>query len=473
MLCLCFSGSIFVMPLAVILSVVALLIGVAVGYWIHQQQVRGEILAEKRAGESLAAAQLAECKNLLEQARKDASNLSVENARLQERLTAEQESLKQARFALEDAFRSAASRVLNENSQAFLQLARQELGKQQQAAGNQLDQKEKAIENLLKPVREMLDKLQKGTQELEVRREGAYRSLEQLIGGIQSSHAELRRETSQLISALRAPQVRGNWGELQLKRCIEFAGMVEHASFDMQVYVRAEEGSLRPDCVIKLPNDRTIIIDVKTPFDAFLDAMSAPDEATRALNLAAHARRVREHLAALSAKSYWKQFKDSPDFVVCFLSSEVFFSAALEQDPSLIEFGTSSNVILATPTTLIALLRAVAYGWQQLEVTKHAVAIREVGEKLYDKLTTAQKYFTQMGNALGNAVKHYNSLVGCVEGRGSVFTYARKLHELHIGQEELPEIDMLESVTRELAAEDWKPEEKAEEPGDSLFPKLE
>jgi DNA recombination protein RmuC len=460
------------MPLAVILSVVALLAGAALGYWIHQQQVRGEILAEKRASESLAV-QLAERENLLEQARKDASNLSVENARLQERLTAEQESLKQARSALEDAFRSAASRVLNENSQAFLQLARQELGKQQQAAGNQLDQKEKAIENLLKPVRETLDKLQQGTQELEVRREGAYRSLEQLIGGIQSSHADLRRETSQLISALRAPQVRGNWGELQLKRCIEFAGMVEHASFDMQVYVRAEEGPLRPDCVIKLPNDRTIIIDVKTPFDAFLDAMSAPDEATRAVNLAAHARRVREHLAALSAKSYWKQFKDSPDFVVCFLSSEVFFSAALEQDPSLIEFGTSSNVILATPTTLIALLRAVAYGWQQLEVTKHAVAIREVGEKLYDKLTTAQKYFTQMGNALGNAVKHYNSLVGCVEGRGSVFTYARKLHELHIGQEELPEIDMLESVTRELTAEDWKPEEKAEEPGDSLFPKLE
>jgi DNA recombination protein RmuC len=238
--------------------------------------------------------------------------------------------------------------------------------------------------------------------------------------------------------------------------------------------VRAEDSTMRPDCIIKLPNDRTIVIDVKTPFDAFLDAMSASDEATRALNLAAHARRVREHLVALSAKSYWKQFKDSPDFVVCFLSSEVFFSAALEQDPSLIEFGSSSNVILATPTTLIALLRAVAYGWQQLEVTKNALAIQQVGEKLYDKLASAQKYFTQMGNALSSTVKQYNNLIGCVEGRGSVFTYARKLHELQIGQDELPEIGMLESsFTRELTAEDWQPDEKDEEPSDSLFPKIE
>ncbi len=459
------------MPLAVVFVVIALLLGAAIGYWIRHQSVRAEILSEKQKNENLAS-QLVQREISLDQARKEASTLSVENARLEERLTAEQESLKQARATLEDTFRSAAARVLNENSHAFLQLARQELGKQQQTSGNQLEQKEKAIENLLKPVRETLDKLQQGTQQLEVKREGAYRSLEQLIGGMQSSHADLRRETSQLISALRAPKIRGNWGELQLKRCIEFAGMVEHASFDMEVFVRGEEGSIRPDCVIKLPNDRTIVIDVKTPFDAFLDAMSTSDEAMRAAKLTAHAARVREHLSALSAKSYWKQFKDSPDFVVCFLSSEVFFSAALEQDPGLIEFGSSSNVILATPTTLIALLKAVAYGWQQLEVTKHAVAIREVGEKLYDKLAVAQKYFTQMGNALSSAVKQYNNLIGCVEGRGSVFTYARKLHELHIGQDELPEIGMLESVTRELTAEDWKSEEKEEEPSGSLFPKL-
>jgi DNA recombination protein RmuC len=458
------------MPLAVVFVVIALFLGAAIGYWIRHQSVRAEILAEKQKNENLAA-QLAQRETSLEQARKEASNRGVENARLEERLTAEQESLKQARANLEDTFRSAAARVLNENSQAFLQLARQELGKQQQTAGSQLEQKEKAIENLLKPVRETLDKLQQGTQELEVRREGAYQSLKQLVEGMQSSHADLRRETSQLISALRAPKVRGNWGELQLKRCIEFAGMVEHASFDMEVFVRGDEGAIKPDCVIHLPNERTIVIDVKTPFDAFLDAMSTSDEATRALKLTAHAGRVRDHLTALSAKAYWKQFKNSPDFVVCFLSSEVLFSAALEQDPGLIEFGSSSNVILATPTTLIALLRAVAYGWQQLEVTKNALAIREVGEKLYDKLATTQEHFTRMGNALTSTVRHYNNLIGSVEGRGSVFTYARKLHELHIGQEELPEIDMLEAVTRELQAEDWKTENK-EEPSDPLFPNM-
>ena len=439
---------------------------------MRSQSVRSEVSAQKQNNENLAA-QLAEREVSLEQARREATGLHTENARLGERLAAEQESLKQARTSLEDTFRSAAARVLNENSQAFLQLARQELSKQQQTSENQLGQKETAIENLLKPIRETLDKLQQGTQELEVKREGAYHSLKQLVEGMQSSHTDLRRETSQLISALRAPKTRGSWGELQLKRCIEFAGMVQHASFDLEVFVRGEENSIRPDCVIHLPNDRTIVIDVKTPFDAFLDAMSAPDEATRLLKLTAHAARVREHLAALSAKSYWKQFKDSPDCVVCFLSSEVFFSAALEQDPGLIEFGSASNVILATPTTLIALLKAVAYGWQQLEVTKNALAIREVGEKLYDKLATSQEYFTKMGNALSSAVKQYNSLIGCVEGRGSVFTYARTLHELHIGQDELPEIGLLESVTRELKSEDWKPEPQEEEPSDSLFPKLE
>lgn len=430
---------------------------------------RSELVARAQIADALAV-QLSDQQAKLLQADKKSETLGLEKARLEERLASEQESLKQARASLDDAFRSAAARVLNENSQAFLQLARQELDKQQQVAGNQLDQKEKAIEGLLKPVRETLDKLQQGTQELEVKREGAYQSLKQLMEGMQTSHADLRRETSQLVSALRAPKIRGNWGELQLKRCIEFGGMVQHASFDMEVFMRGEEGSIRPDCVIYLPNGRSIVIDVKTPFDAFLDAMSAPDEATRTLKLATHAQRVREHLTALSAKSYWKQFKESPDFVVCFLSSEVFFSAALEQAPDLIEFGSSSNVILATPTTLIALLKAVAYGWQQFEVTKHAVAIREVGEKLYDKLTTAQKYFTQMGNALGSTVKQYNNLIGCVEGRGSVFTFARKLHELHIGQDELPEIGMLESVTRELTAEDWKTEKQ--EPDGTLFPKI-
>jgi DNA recombination protein RmuC len=456
------------MPLIAVYVVLAVLLGLALGYWMRSLSVRTEVSSAKRYAEDLTR-QLTERDTVLKQAQESVAALGADKARLETQLIAEKDALQQMRANLEDSFRSAATRVLNENSESFLKLARQELGQQQQIAGNQLEQKEKAIENLLKPVRETLDQLQKGTQQLEIRREGAYKSMEELVKGMQTSHTDLRRETSQLISALRAPKVRGNWGELQLKRCIEYAGMVQHASFDIEVFVRGEESSIRPDCVIKLPNDRTIVIDVKTPFDAFLDASSAQDETTRALKLAAHAARVREHLSALSAKSYWKQFKNSPDFVVCFLSSEVFFSAALEQDPGLIEFGSNSNVILATPTTLIALLKAVAYGWQQLEITKNAQAICEVGAKLYDKLSTSQKYFTQMGNALTSAVKQYNNLIGSIEGRGSVFTYANKLHELHIGQEELPEVGMLESVTRELKSDDWKsePEVESEIP---LFP---
>jgi DNA recombination protein RmuC len=469
-LCFSISATIFAMPLVTVFVVLALILGAAIGYWMRHLSAYAELRAKSAALESTSA-QLAEREKQLREATAKAESLALEKARLEERLQAEQEALKQAKVALEESFRSAASRVLDENSKAFLTLAKQELGSQQREAKNALEIKEQAIENLLKPVRETLQKLEANTQQLEVKREGAYQSLKQLVENMQTSQADLKRETSQLVSALRAPKIRGNWGELQLKRCIEFAGMVEHASFDTEVFVRGEESSVRPDCVIHLPNDRSIVIDVKTPFDAFLEAMSATDEATRELKLAAHARRVREHLAALSAKAYWKQFKNSPDFVVCFLSSEVFFSAALEQDPGLIEFGSGSNVILATPTTLIALLKAVAYGWQQMEITKNAQAIQKVGEDLYNKLATAQDYFLKMGSALGNAVKHYNSLVGCVEGRNSVFTYARKLHELQIGQEELPEIGMLESVTRELTAEDWQSEEKQEEPdGTPLFP---
>jgi DNA recombination protein RmuC len=383
------------------------------------------------------------------------TDLKTENARLEERLVAEKTAMEQARASLSETFSSLAARALANNNESFLTFAKLELEKQQQGANRTLESKEKAIETLLKPVGEALDKLQKETHELEVKREGAYGTVLTEIKNIQETHQGLRRETTQLIQALRAPKARGNWGELQLKRCIEFAGMVEHASFDVEVFVRGDEASIRPDCVIRLPNERTIVIDVKTPFDAFLDAMSTTDEATRSLKLIAHAARVRAHLGQLSAKAYWKQFKDSPDFVVCFLSSEVLFSAALEQDPGLIEFGSNSNVMLATPTTLIALLKAVAYGWQQMEITRNAIAIREASEKLYEKLATAHDYFSSMGKALANAVKHYNNLVGGIEGRGSVFSLARKLHDFGIGQDELPEAPLLESVTRELKGDDW------------------
>ena len=233
--------------------------------------------------------------------------------------------------------------------------------------------------------------------------------------------------------------------------------MVEHASFDLQVSVVAGEERLRPDCVIHLPNQRTIVIDAKTPFDAFLDAMAATDETIRAMKMAAHGERVRQHLTDLSGKAYWRQFRDSPDFVVCFLSAEVLFSAALEQDPGLIEYGANSKVILATPTTLIALLKAVAYGWQQMDITRNAIDIRKAGRDLYNKLAVAHEHFLNMGKAITNSVRHYNSLVGSVEGRGSVFSLARNMGAMGVGQIEIAELPPIELATRDLKADDWIP----------------
>jgi DNA recombination protein RmuC len=435
--------------------------GLIVGFFLawafrhtrENDQLRRASQLEQQLAERAAALETAQSER--ETARQRILSLETEKARIEERLIAEKSAFDQAKSSLSDTFSALARRALAENSDSFLSLAKQELGKQQLSASSNLEAKEKAIASLLQPVGEALVKLQSATQQLEVKREGAYGAVLAEINKIQEAHAKLGRETTQLVQALRAPKTRGNWGQLQLERCIEFAGMVEHASFDLEVHVRADDAALRPDCVIYLPNGRTVIVDAKTPLDAFLDAADEPDEAVRALRLAAHASAVRVHVKQLSEKKYWKQFKESPDFVVCFLPAEALFSAALEQDPELIEFGSNSSVILATPTTLIALLKAVAYGWQQMEITKNAIAIREAGEKLYDKLATAQDYVSKMGKALTSAVSHYNSLVGCIEGGKGAFAQARRLHELGVGQDELPELRRLESELRDMREDEW------------------
>jgi DNA recombination protein RmuC len=266
----------------------------------------------------------------------------------------------------------------------------------------------------------------------------------------------LKTETTQLISALRAPKTRGNWGELQLKRCVEYAGMVQYCSFSEQVTARDEDDKmLRPDMTIQLPNGREIVVDAKTPLDAFLDASGSVDAATQALRFTAHAMRVKSHLKELSSKAYWKQFEHTPDFVVCFLPSEALFSAALEADPSLIEFSAQNHVVMATPTTLIALLRAIEFGWQQSEITKNAKAIHEMGRKIYDKLVVAQSHVTRLGNALGNSVDHYNRFVGTIEGNRGVFSYGRQLGELAHSDGEIAEIKKLQPELRETESEEW------------------
>jgi len=383
--------------------------------------------------------------------------LASERKLAEVREKAQEEKYTQMKADLDKAFADLASKALRDNNDSFLTLAKNELGGQSKEAKLTLEAKELAIKNMLDPLKETLVKLDTQTREMEKAREGAYGKVETLVTemkeAIPKSLDGLQRETAQLITALRAPKTRGNWGELQLKRCVEYAGMVQYCSFSQQVTARDDDDRmLRPDMTIKLPNGREIVVDAKTPLDAFLDAPGAADAAVR---FAAHAARVKAHLKDLSSKAYWKQFENTPDFVVCFLPSEALFSAALEADPSLIEFSAQSHVVMATPTTLIALLRAVEFGWQQSEITQNAKAIHEMGKKIYEKLVVAQGHVTRLGNALGSSVDYYNKFLGTIEGKGGVFSYGRQLGELAHSDGELSEVNKLQSEVREMESLEW------------------
>ena len=452
-------------------SVVAVVLATAVvfllGLWIGFR--RGRAAAEGQSDQALAnERKLAETREIalrerLEAAQGEIASLkprAEELVRAQEQLRNEERKYTQMKADLDSAFKGAAADALRANTQSFLALARQELGGQNQEARQTLEAKEQAIRNLLDPLGAALKNLDEQARAMETQRSGAYAKVEALVENIQKSIPAsldaLKTETSQLISALRAPKTRGNWGELQLKRCVEYAGMVQYCSFLEQVTARDEgDKLLRPDMTIQLPNGREIVVDAKTPLDAFLDASGHADPAAQKLRFEAHAQRVKTHLRELAGKAYWRQFEKAPDFVVCFLPSEALFSAALEADPSLIEFGAQSHVVMATPTTLIALLRAVEFGWQQMEITKNAKAIHEMGRKIYDKLVAAQGHVTRLGSALANSVEYYNRFLGSIEGKGGVFPMGRQLGELAHADAELAEIAKLQPAIREVESNEW------------------
>ncbi len=348
---------------------------------------------------------------------------------------------------LSNTFKALASDALKGNNQAFIELATQNLGRFQSEAKGELDKKQQAFAELVKPISETLKKADEQMRQMEKERKEAFGSIASHLKLMAEGQQQLETETRNLVNALRRPEVRGRWGELTLRRLAELAGMVDRCDFEEQVHNAGEDGALRPDMVVHLAEDRTLVVDAKTPLDSYIAALEARTPEEREAHLVQHARKVRERIKELASKRYWDQFKTSPDFVILFIPGDQFLSAALDKEHELQEDALRQKVLLATPTSLMALLKVVAYGWRQVALAENAEQIRELAETLHQRIATFGEHMQRMGGALANSVQHFNNAVGSLERQ--VMPAARRFTEMGVqSKKELPELEPVDAAPR-------------------------
>lgn len=385
------------------------------------------------------------------QSEKDKAEVVVASLRreieMEKTYTAETKALlNKSKEELSIAFKAASSEALSQSAKEFLSLAEQNLSKWQQQAKGDLTLKHKEVESLIDPIKESLSKLDSKLALVEKDRTASASSLEEQIKSLNGVQDSLRRETSSLVKALRIPNVRGRWGELQLKKVVELSGMTEHCDFEQQVSVDTDDGKLRPDMIINLPNHKTLVVDSKVPLASYIDSLEVIDDEVRISKLKDHARQVKAHINTLALKSYWEQF-DSPEFVIMFLPGEMFFNAAMEHDPDLLEYALQRNIILTTPTSFMAVLKSVALGWQQEAMSANSRKISELGTELYDRVRTFTNNFVDVKKGLDKAVEAYNKSVSSLESR--VLVTARKLTELGVSSNEIiVEVEPVEKIAK-------------------------
>ncbi len=374
-----------------------------------------------------------------------ATTLEIERNASKEKLQA----LENAREQLTNTFTALSSQALKNNNEEFLKLANENLKKFQNTAKHDLTEKEKAIETLIKPIKEALEKNQQQMHTIEKDRKHAYGALQQQLESMSLSQSALQSETRNLVQALRRPEVRGQWGEMTLKRLAELAGMVEYCDFYTQESIKTEDTVQRPDMIVRMPDGREIVVDVKTPLDAYLTAVEASSDEERDIALQRHCKNVKQRVNELASKAYWNQLKNTPDFVVLFIPGDQFLSSALDYDHGLLEDALSKQIILATPTSFVALLRAVAYGWRQEQLAENADKIRDIGEELYQRLAVFSEHLSKLGKSIETSTKHFNNAVGSFDTR--ILPSARKFKELGINEKKsISQPEQIETATRSL-----------------------